>query len=186
MRCASWPGGAISFHLLGTTSPGGGCPAATRRNAAARPGRPGRRHHGQPRRASYLAGSGGISPGQQRFSQRSPRQRTGSARRRRDWLARGSDGGDVMVLAAHRLPEPAADWSMEFPADPQALTGLRAGLRDWLADMGAGRSRPGGRGTGRLGSGRQRGCSMAGWPSRARAGSRSRRAWTAPGTCSSR
>ena len=54
-----------------------------------------------------------------------------------DWLARGSDGGDVMVLAAHRLPEPAADWSMEFPADPQALTGLRAGLRDWLADMGA-------------------------------------------------
>jgi anti-sigma regulatory factor (Ser/Thr protein kinase) len=54
-----------------------------------------------------------------------------------DWLARGSDGGDVMVLAAHRLPEPAADWSMEFPADPQALTGLRAGLRGWLADMGA-------------------------------------------------
>ncbi|MGI8448579.1 MAG: ATP-binding protein, partial [Streptosporangiaceae bacterium] len=54
-----------------------------------------------------------------------------------DWLTRGSDGGGVMVLAAHRLPEPAADWSMEFPADPQALTGLRAGLREWLADMGA-------------------------------------------------
>jgi anti-sigma regulatory factor (Ser/Thr protein kinase) len=54
-----------------------------------------------------------------------------------EWLARGSDGGDVMVLAAHRLPEPAADWSMEFPADPQALTGLRAGLHGWLADMGA-------------------------------------------------
>jgi anti-sigma regulatory factor (Ser/Thr protein kinase) len=54
-----------------------------------------------------------------------------------DWLARGSDGADVIVLAAHRLPEPAADWSMEFPADPQALTGLRAGLRDWLVDLGA-------------------------------------------------
>lgn len=54
-----------------------------------------------------------------------------------DWLTRGSDSGDVMVLAAHRLPEPAGDWSMEFPADPQALTGLRAGLREWLADMGA-------------------------------------------------
>ncbi len=54
-----------------------------------------------------------------------------------DWLTRGSDGGDVMVLAAHRLPEPAGDWSMEFPADPQALTGLRAGLREWLAGMGA-------------------------------------------------
>jgi anti-sigma regulatory factor (Ser/Thr protein kinase) len=53
------------------------------------------------------------------------------------WLALGSDGGDVMVLAAHRLPEPAAGWSMEFPADPQALRGLRAGLRDWLAGMGA-------------------------------------------------
>jgi anti-sigma regulatory factor (Ser/Thr protein kinase) len=52
-------------------------------------------------------------------------------------LARGSDRGDVMVLAAHRLLEPAAGWSMEFPADPEALTGLRAGLRGWLADMGA-------------------------------------------------
>jgi anti-sigma regulatory factor (Ser/Thr protein kinase) len=44
----------------------------------------------------------------------------------------------VIVLAAHRLRDPAAGWSMEFPADPQALTGLRAGLRGWLADMGAG------------------------------------------------
>ena len=56
-------------------------------------------------------------------------------------LARGSGGsggsGGVMVLAAHRLPEPDAGWSMEFPADPEALTGLRAGLRGWLADMGA-------------------------------------------------
>ena len=54
-----------------------------------------------------------------------------------DWLTRDGDGGDVMVLAAHRLPEPAGDWSMEFPADPRALTGLRAGLREWLAGMGA-------------------------------------------------
>jgi anti-sigma regulatory factor (Ser/Thr protein kinase) len=55
-----------------------------------------------------------------------------------EFLARDSDGGGVLVLAAHRLRDPAAGWSMEFPADPQALAGLRAGLRGWLADMGAG------------------------------------------------
>jgi anti-sigma regulatory factor (Ser/Thr protein kinase) len=40
------------------------------------------------------------------------------------------------VLAAHRLREPATDWSMEFAADPQALTGLREGLRGWLEELG--------------------------------------------------
>jgi anti-sigma regulatory factor (Ser/Thr protein kinase) len=52
------------------------------------------------------------------------------------WLARGHRA-EAMALAVHRLPEPAADWSMEFPADPQALTGLRPGLRGWLDDLGA-------------------------------------------------
>jgi anti-sigma regulatory factor (Ser/Thr protein kinase) len=51
-------------------------------------------------------------------------------------LAEWSDGAEVMVLAAHRLPEPATDWSMEFPADPRALTGLREGLHGWLEKLG--------------------------------------------------
>jgi anti-sigma regulatory factor (Ser/Thr protein kinase) len=55
-----------------------------------------------------------------------------------EWLARTGNGGEAIALAAHRLPEPAAGWSMQFPADPQALTGLRAGLRAWLEDLGAG------------------------------------------------
>jgi anti-sigma regulatory factor (Ser/Thr protein kinase) len=55
-----------------------------------------------------------------------------------EWLARAGNGGEAIALAAHRLPEPAADWSRQFPADPQALTGLRAGLRGWLENLGAG------------------------------------------------
>jgi hypothetical protein len=51
-------------------------------------------------------------------------------------LAEWSDGDEVMVLAAHRLREPAAAWSMEFPADPRALPGLREGLRGWLEQLG--------------------------------------------------
>jgi anti-sigma regulatory factor (Ser/Thr protein kinase) len=51
-------------------------------------------------------------------------------------LAEWSDGDEVMVLAAHRLREPAADWSMEFPADPRALPGLREGLHGWLEELG--------------------------------------------------
>jgi anti-sigma regulatory factor (Ser/Thr protein kinase) len=51
-------------------------------------------------------------------------------------LAEWSGGDEVMVLAAHRLREPATDWSMEFAADPQALTGLREGLQDWLEELG--------------------------------------------------
>jgi Stage II sporulation protein E (SpoIIE)/Histidine kinase-like ATPase domain len=50
-------------------------------------------------------------------------------------LAEWSDGDEVMVLAAHRLREPAADWSMEFP-DPRALPGLREGLHGWLEELG--------------------------------------------------
>lgn len=51
-------------------------------------------------------------------------------------LAEWSEGGEVMVLAAHRLREPGADWSMEFPADPRALAGLREGLHGWLEELG--------------------------------------------------
>ena len=51
-------------------------------------------------------------------------------------LAEWSDGDEVMVLAAHRLREPATDWSIEFPADPRALAGLREGLRGWLEELG--------------------------------------------------
>jgi anti-sigma regulatory factor (Ser/Thr protein kinase) len=51
-------------------------------------------------------------------------------------LAEWSDGDAVMVLAAQRLREPAADWSMEFPADPRALAGLREGLHGWLEELG--------------------------------------------------
>jgi anti-sigma regulatory factor (Ser/Thr protein kinase) len=47
-------------------------------------------------------------------------------------LAEWSDGDEVMVLAAHRLREPAAAWSMEFPADPRALPGLHG----WLEELG--------------------------------------------------
>lgn len=51
-------------------------------------------------------------------------------------LARCSGGEEVMVLAAHRLREPGAGWSMEFPADPRALGGLRRGLHGWLGELG--------------------------------------------------
>jgi anti-sigma regulatory factor (Ser/Thr protein kinase) len=55
-------------------------------------------------------------------------------------LAEWSNGDEVMVLAAHRLRKPDADWSMEFPADPRALAGLRAGLHGWLEELGVGES----------------------------------------------
>lgn len=55
-------------------------------------------------------------------------------------LAEWGDGDEVMVLAAHRLREPGAGWSMEFPADPRALAGLRAGLHGWLEELGVGES----------------------------------------------
>jgi anti-sigma regulatory factor (Ser/Thr protein kinase) len=51
-------------------------------------------------------------------------------------LAERSDGDAVLVLAAHRLREPAAGWRMEFPADPRALAGLREGLHGWLEGLG--------------------------------------------------
>jgi anti-sigma regulatory factor (Ser/Thr protein kinase) len=51
-------------------------------------------------------------------------------------LAEWSDGDAVLVLAVHRLREPAADWQMEFPADPRALAGLREGLHGWLDELG--------------------------------------------------
>ena len=53
------------------------------------------------------------------------------------WLAQGSKAGEAIALAAHRLPDPAGGWSMQFPADPRALGGLRTGLRGWLAGLGA-------------------------------------------------
>jgi anti-sigma regulatory factor (Ser/Thr protein kinase) len=51
-------------------------------------------------------------------------------------LAEWGDGDEVMVLAAHRLREPGAGWSMEFPANPRALAGLREGLHGWLEELG--------------------------------------------------
>ena len=38
---------------------------------------------------------------------------------------------------AVRPPAPAAGWSMDLPADPLALRGLRTRLRDWLRELGA-------------------------------------------------
>ena len=47
------------------------------------------------------------------------------------------DGGAATVLAAHRLTDPVAGWSMDLPAEAVALRGLRARLRDWLQELGA-------------------------------------------------
>ncbi len=49
------------------------------------------------------------------------------------------DGGtrSAAVLAVHRLQMPVGGWSMDLPADPLALRGLRARLRDWLRELGA-------------------------------------------------
>src|SRR5580704_7185379 len=47
------------------------------------------------------------------------------------------EGGAATVLAAHRLRDPVAGWSMDLAAEPLALRGLRARLRDWLQELGA-------------------------------------------------
>ena len=60
---------------------------------------------------------------------------TGWARWR--WRASPGTAGAATVLAAHRLRDPVAGWSMDLPAEPLALRGLRARLRDWLQELGA-------------------------------------------------
>jgi anti-sigma regulatory factor (Ser/Thr protein kinase) len=54
-----------------------------------------------------------------------------------DRLAGRRDGGDVTVVAAHRLAERAPGWSLELPAEPLALRQLRARVRAWLRELGA-------------------------------------------------
>lgn len=44
--------------------------------------------------------------------------------------------GPATLLAAHRPLAPVPGWSMNLPADPVALRGLRTRLRDWLHDLG--------------------------------------------------
>ena len=51
-------------------------------------------------------------------------------------LTPGQGGGPATVLAAYRPPAPAG-WSMDLPADPLALRGLRTRLRGWLRELGA-------------------------------------------------
>jgi anti-sigma regulatory factor (Ser/Thr protein kinase) len=46
-------------------------------------------------------------------------------------------GGDVTVVAAHRLRERLPGWSMQFPAEPVALRQLRGRIRAWLSELGA-------------------------------------------------
>ena len=52
-------------------------------------------------------------------------------------LTPGQGAGPAAVLAAYRLPTPVRGWSMDLPADPLALRGLRTRLRDWLRELGA-------------------------------------------------
>ena len=52
-------------------------------------------------------------------------------------LAWHRDSGDMAVVAAHRLPEPAPGWSVQLPAEPLALRDLRARVRAWLDELGA-------------------------------------------------
>jgi anti-sigma regulatory factor (Ser/Thr protein kinase) len=49
----------------------------------------------------------------------------------------GDGDGPATVLAAYRLRDPVAGWSMDLPAEPLALRGLRARLGDWLQELGA-------------------------------------------------
>jgi anti-anti-sigma factor len=42
---------------------------------------------------------------------------------------------DVIVLAAHRLPARAEGWSINFPAEPAQLGGMRRGLTRWLRGL---------------------------------------------------
>ena len=52
-------------------------------------------------------------------------------------LTPGQGAGPAAVLAAYRLRAPVGGWSMDLPADPLALRGLRTRLRDWLRELGA-------------------------------------------------
>ena len=52
-------------------------------------------------------------------------------------LTRDAGTGPATVLAVHRLQVPVGGWSMDLPADPLALRGLRTRLRDWLRELGA-------------------------------------------------
>ena len=52
-------------------------------------------------------------------------------------LTPGRGAGPATVLAALPAPAPAGGWSMDLPADPLALRGLRTRLRDWLRELGA-------------------------------------------------
>ena len=52
-------------------------------------------------------------------------------------LTPGQGGGPATVLAAYRPQAPADGWSMDLPADPLALRGLRTRLRGWLRELGA-------------------------------------------------
>jgi anti-sigma regulatory factor (Ser/Thr protein kinase) len=52
-------------------------------------------------------------------------------------LAGLTGNGAATVLAAYRLRNPVAGWSMDLPAEPVALRGLRARLRGWLQELGA-------------------------------------------------
>ena len=52
-------------------------------------------------------------------------------------LTRYGGTGPAAVLAVHRLQMPVGGWSVDLPADPLALRGLRTRLRDWLRELGA-------------------------------------------------
>jgi anti-sigma regulatory factor (Ser/Thr protein kinase) len=52
-------------------------------------------------------------------------------------LVDGRGGGDVSVLAAHRLREARGGLSLQLPAEAQALRQLRARLAEWLVRIGA-------------------------------------------------
>ena len=52
-------------------------------------------------------------------------------------LTPGQGGGPATVLAAYRPQAPAGGWSMDLPAEPLALRGLRTRLRGWLRELGA-------------------------------------------------
>ena len=52
-------------------------------------------------------------------------------------LTRDGGTGPATVLAVHRLQMPVGGWSVDLPADPLALRGLRTRLRAWLRELGA-------------------------------------------------
>lgn len=53
-------------------------------------------------------------------------------------MARTGYLDDVTVLAAHRLPEPAAGLEMDIPVRIDALVEVRTAVADWLTGLGAG------------------------------------------------